>query len=82
MYRQQPLTNLITGATAAMIALTGCALYVVDNGAWNGGFWPMILASSSATLLVMSLLHTDLQRLYKLLGQREAQAQQGRAPTS
>ena len=78
MYRQQPLTNLITGATAAMIALTGCALYVVDNGAWSshGSFWPMILASSSATLLVMSLLHTDLQRLYKLLGQREAQAQQ------
>jgi diguanylate cyclase (GGDEF)-like protein len=70
-----PLTNLVTGATAAIIVLTGCVLYLVDLGTWGTGrFWPMILASSSATLLVMSLLHSDLQRLYKLLSAREAQA--------
>ena len=78
MYRDKPLTSLITGATAAMIALTGCALYLVDLGAWASGqrFWPMILASSCATLLVMSLLHSDLRRLYDLLAKREAQARQ------
>lgn len=76
MYREKPLTSLVTGATAAIIALTGCVLYLVDLGTWGAGrFWPMILASSSATLLVMSLLHSDLQRLYRLLAEREAQAQ-------
>lgn len=36
--------------------------------------WLMILASSCATLLVMSLLHNDLQKLYGLLAEREEQA--------
>src|SRR5688572_29821704 len=78
VYREKPLTSLITGATAAMIALTGCALYLVDLGAWTSGqrFWPLILASSCATLLVMSLLHSDLRRLYELLAKREEQARQ------
>jgi diguanylate cyclase (GGDEF)-like protein len=67
----------VTGATAAIIALTACALYLVDHGTWGSPrLWPMILSSSGATLLVMSLLHSDLQRLYKLLADREAQAQQ------
>lgn len=78
MHRQRSLTSLMTGATAAMIALAGCALYLVDHStsSVHGRVWPMIVASSSATLLVMSLLHSDLQRLYKLLAQREEQAQQ------
>lgn len=77
MYQRQPLTSLVTGATAAIIALTGCALYLLDHGTLGSGrLWPMIVASSSATLLVMSLLHSDLQRLYDLLAKREAQAQQ------
>jgi diguanylate cyclase (GGDEF)-like protein len=68
----------MTGATAAMIALAGCALYLVEYSTpgIHGRFWPMIVASSSATLLVMSLLHSDLQRLYKLLAEREERAQQ------
>jgi len=77
VYQKQPLTSLLTGATAAIIALTGCALYLLDQGTLGSGrLWPMIAASSSATLLVMSLLHSDLQRLYDLLAKREAQAQQ------
>ena len=77
MSREKPLTSLVTGATATIIALTACVLYLVDLGVWGSGrFWPMILASSSATLLVMSLLHSDLQRLYKSLAEREARAQQ------
>ena len=76
MYREKPLTSLVTGATAAMIALTGCVLYLADYGNWwtGGRFWPLILASSCATLLVMSLLHSDLQRLYGLLADRERKA--------
>jgi diguanylate cyclase (GGDEF)-like protein len=78
VYRAKTLTSLVTGATAAIIALTACALYLVGHGSWSLGdrFWLMILASSSATLLVMSLLHSDLQRLYELLAQREEEAQQ------
>lgn len=78
VYREKPLTSLVTGASAAMIALTGCTLYLVDLGAWASGqrFWPLILASSCATLLVMSLLHSDLQRLYDLLADREERARQ------
>lgn len=36
--------------------------------------WPMILASTCAILLVMSLLHADLKKLYGLLAEREEQA--------
>ena len=78
VYRAKTLTSLVTGATAAIIALTACALYLVGHGSWSLGdrFWLMILASSSATLLVMSLLHSDLQRLYEPLAQREEEAHQ------
>lgn len=78
MHREKPLTSLVTGATAAMIALTGCVLYLADTGLVRAEnrFWPIIVASSAATLLVMSLLHSDLQRLYELLANREAQARE------
>jgi diguanylate cyclase (GGDEF)-like protein len=76
VHREKPLTSLVTGATAAMLALTACVLYLAHGGAegYNDRFWLMILASSCATLLVMSLLHSDLQTLYKLLANSEEQA--------
>ncbi|MDP3673646.1 MAG: GGDEF domain-containing protein [Novosphingobium sp.] len=78
MHREKSLTSLVTGATAAMIALTACVLYLVHHGAGGDDdrFWLMILASSCATLLVMSLLHSDLQGLYKFLATLEEQARQ------
>jgi diguanylate cyclase (GGDEF)-like protein len=78
--RQQTLTNLVTGATAAIVALTACALYAATHRVWgtiptHHSLWLMIAASTSATLLVMSRLHQDLQRLYLLSAAREEQAQ-------
>lgn len=79
MYKQRTLTCLLTSATAAMIALTACALYLIDRGAIAsalGGskIWPMVVSSSCATLLVMSLLQNELQQLYQALSKREEQA--------
>ena len=76
MDQQKPLTVLMTGATAAIVAISSCAFYLIDLGAWasHGRYWPMILSSSAATLLVMSFLYSDLQRLYRLLTEREARA--------
>ena len=80
MDREQTLTSLVTGAAAAIIALTAFALYLVDHRLWglvstHQSSWLMIAASSSATLLVMSRLHQDLQKLYGLLAAREERAQ-------
>lgn len=71
MFKRERLTSLVISSTAAMIALTGCALYLVERGEQ---LWPMVLGSSCATLLVMSMLHGDLQRLYALLAQKESEA--------
>lgn len=73
------LTFLLTSATAAMIALTACALYLIDRGTIalaTGGskIWPMVLTSSCATLLVMALLQDELRRIYEELADREEQA--------
>jgi diguanylate cyclase (GGDEF)-like protein len=71
MVKREDLTTVVTSATAAVIALSGSALYLVQQGSH---LWPMILASSCATLLVMSMLHSELQRLYKMLAAREDQS--------
>ncbi|MCT2559409.1 EAL domain-containing protein [Tsuneonella sp. YG55] len=73
------LTFLLTSATAAMIALTACALYLIDRGTIalaTGGskIWPMVLTSSCATLLVMALLQDELRKMYRELADREEQA--------
>lgn len=64
-----------------MIALTATALFAllrdpVLAGAPAGRMaWPVLLASSCATLLVMSLLHGDLQNMYRKLVEAEERAQ-------
>lgn len=80
MFRQQSLTSLVTGASATMIALTSFSAFfltaspLLSRAGSVPQVWLMILASSCATLLVMSLLHNDLQKLYGLLAEREEQA--------
>jgi len=70
----------VTGASAAMIALTSIALVyltrhpLVLSATAPLHVWPMIAASSCATLIVMSLLHAELKNLYGLLFDREEQA--------
>lgn len=64
-----------------MVALTSAALFALalnPLGPPAGSAQQislLILVPACATLLVMSLLHADLQQLYSLLAAREAQAQ-------
>lgn len=71
---------MMTGASAAMIALSSIALMLMLNSPYLVALpryqqiWPLILMTSTATLLVMSLLHSQLGDLYAKLTESEAQA--------
>jgi diguanylate cyclase (GGDEF)-like protein len=71
VFNTRSLTTVVTSATVTVIALTGCAIYLAQS---QQHLWPMLLASTCATLLVMSMLHADLQRLYGILADREEKA--------
>lgn len=70
----------MTGATAAMIALTTITHIVVQRDRLLAGInidyqiWSMTLTSTCATLLVMSVLQVNLNQLWKALAEKEAQA--------
>lgn len=70
----------MTGATAAMIALTTITHIVVQRDRLLAGMnidyqvWSMTLTSTCATLLVMSVLQVNLNELWKALADKEAQA--------
>lgn len=78
LIKHRSLTSVLTGGTAAMIALTACSLFIIDRSTASVGgearLWPMILASSCATLLVMTVLQDELESLYRALAAREEQA--------
>lgn len=80
MQRQRSLTSLITGASVTMISLTSLALVVLSRNSADHGFaavqpvWPMIMASSVAIILVMSHLHGELRKLYRIITEREERA--------
>lgn len=82
MRYKKALTNWLTAATVAIIALSNVALFLISRNAnlhWvlrDNPFWPMTLATGIATVLVMSILETTLNELYDKLAKREAQARE------
>ena len=82
MAGQRSVTSLLTGASATIIVLTTGAVFALLGNSTLAGqpagqiVWPMLVASSCATLLVMSLLHGDLQSLCGSLVDAERRAQE------
>lgn len=82
MSHSRTLNSLLTGASAAMIALSSLAQLVVQqngfflNHAFSNQMWLMVLATATATLLVMSVLQGNLDELYKEITSRAAKARE------
>jgi diguanylate cyclase (GGDEF)-like protein len=82
MVSRRTLTSLLVGASAAMIALSSLAtIFLMDARLVSAWLhiplpWLHVLASSTAILLIMSLLHGDLHHLYRKLADAEVQARQ------
>jgi diguanylate cyclase (GGDEF)-like protein len=82
MQYRHALTTWLTAATVAIIALSNVALVVIVQTAHFGWvppgptFWPMSLATGTATILVMSVLDSTLNELYGKLTASEARAQE------
>ena len=79
---ERRLLSLLVGASAAMIGLTTISLTVSVSGfgpeVIKGTKWIglMLAVSSSATLLVMSMLHGNLRELYRELSDSRSNAWQ------
>lgn len=71
------LAKLIVGATVATVAISSVAILALHYSLTHSDqMWPMVLCSSVATILVMGMLHAELQRLYRLKTASELRAKQ------
>lgn len=78
---KKTLTSMLVTAGTAMVALTSIAIVflALPNDGTSIANWRQIvvilLSSSCATILVLGLLHSDLQTYYTKLSERELSAQ-------
>lgn len=82
MIYSRTLNTLITGASATMIALSSLAQFLVQRKgflndlSFDNPVWLMMLASSCATLLVMSILQSNLDEMYSEIMRKAALARE------
>lgn len=82
MQYRHALTTWLTAATVAIVALSNIALIVLVKDLHLASmptgslFWPMTMATGTATILVMGILESNLNELYDKLAHSEARAQQ------
>jgi diguanylate cyclase (GGDEF)-like protein len=82
MTQSRTLNTLLTGASAAMIALSSLAQVLVQQKGFfpdhpfSNQMWLMILTTTTATLLVMSVLQGNLDEMYKEITKKAARARE------